>query len=303
MRPLVSCIITTHKRPVEILKRSILSVINQTYNNLEIIIVNDYPEDYDLQISISKMINSFKDKRISYIVHEKNSGAPKARNTGINHSKGEYVAFLDDDDEWLPDKIDKQLKLFDDDQVGLVYCEHYRVEKNRTIRIVPHDYCKDARNKIFIYNFIGGTSFPLMRKKAIIEAGMFDINCKSSQDTDMWIRIIEKYKIKYCKEPLVKYHVSEEAISTDITKIKDGYLYQLEKYRDIYDSDKQLYIKKLNMIAVALFVHGSRKEGMKYWKKAIFMKVTSINNLLFIKKLGGYSLLVIKRNLSKVKVF
>ncbi|MFL0493513.1 glycosyltransferase family 2 protein [Priestia megaterium] len=297
MKPLVSCIITTYKRPIKVLKRAITSIISQTYSNIEIIVVNDYPKDSQLVKSISDMISSIQDKRISYIVHEQNLGGCAARNTGVLASNGEYIAFLDDDDEWMPQKIERQLNLFDNNQVGLVYCQYFRVEKNRTIKIVPRDFCKEALKEIYCYNFIGGNSFPLIRKTAILEAGLFDVNLKSSQDTDMWIRILEKnYKIRYCKESLVKYYISEEAISTDINKIKEGYLYLLKKYKHVYESDKQLYIKKLNMIAVALFVHGAKGDGLKYWRKALMTQTLSINNLLFAKKLCGYLVMNLRRN-------
>ncbi|WP_368895321.1 glycosyltransferase family 2 protein [Priestia megaterium] len=296
MKPLVSCIITTYKRPLKTLKRAIDSILNQTYDNIEVILVNDYPDNKTLVKEIETFLTSLENRNISHIVHEKNLGACAARNTGITASKGEFIAFLDDDDEWLPTKIEKQLSLMIDDEIGLVYCQYFRMEKNHIIKISPRDLCENATKEIYTYNFIGGNSFPLLRKKAVLDAGLFDENLQSSQDTDMWIRIIENdYKIRYLKEPLVNYYVSDEAISTNVDKIKSGYTYLLNKYSHIYENDLNLHIRKLNMIGVALFVHGSKSEGLRYWKKAMGIKLNNINNLLFIKKMCGYILMEMKK--------
>ena len=123
--PLISCIITTYNRPIEVLKRAIDSVINQTYSNIELLVVNDYPENIELSNNIYKLIKSYNNKSIKYIVLEKNSGACFARNRGANESKGEFLAFLDDDDEWLPNKLNDQKKLFNHDMIGIVDCDNY----------------------------------------------------------------------------------------------------------------------------------------------------------------------------------
>ena len=106
---LVSVIITTYKRPTDILKRAIMSAIGQTYKNIEIIIVNDCPEQKELSKEIKKMISTIHDNRIKYIELDKNQGACIARNIGIKNSNGYYIALLDDDDEWVKEKIELQI--------------------------------------------------------------------------------------------------------------------------------------------------------------------------------------------------
>ena len=104
--PVVSAIITTFER-VELLKRALQSVLSQSYTQLEILVVDDASSNNDA----SSMINDLNDDRIRLIKHEANKGVSAARNTGIKNARGEYVAFLDDDDIWLQDKIEQQLEV------------------------------------------------------------------------------------------------------------------------------------------------------------------------------------------------
>lgn len=118
---MISIIITTYKREVGILQRAIKSVLAQTYKELELIVVDDSPATYAHREAIRKYVTSISEIPTLYIQHERNMGACIARNTGIDNSSGEYICFLDDDDEWLPQKLEKQLQMFRED-VGLVYC-------------------------------------------------------------------------------------------------------------------------------------------------------------------------------------
>ena len=106
--PTVSIIIPTYNR-AHLIGRAIQSVLNQTYQNFEIIVVDDGSTD-----NTEEMIKEFQkhDKRIKYIRHEKNRGGAAARNTGIKVARGEYIAFQDSDDEWLPEKLEKQMDVF-----------------------------------------------------------------------------------------------------------------------------------------------------------------------------------------------
>lgn len=116
-RPTVSVILPTYNR-AHLLERAIQSVLDQTYPDFEIIVVDDASIDNTVNI-IKGIIN----ERIRYIRHEKNKGAAAARNTGIKLAKGKYIAFQDSDDEWLRDKLEKQIKIFEtvSPEVGVVY--------------------------------------------------------------------------------------------------------------------------------------------------------------------------------------
>ena len=102
----VSVIITTYNR-AHLVGKAIKSVLNQTFQDFELIVVDDGSTD-----NTEEVINSFNDTRIRYIRHKINKGGNAARNTGLRNSKGEYIAFLDSDDEWLPEKLERQLEVF-----------------------------------------------------------------------------------------------------------------------------------------------------------------------------------------------
>src|SRR5207237_7043535 len=115
--PKVSVIIPTHNRS-GFLRLAVLSVLKQTFPDFELVIVDDASGD-----DTPAVVKRFEDPRIRYIRHERNLRIAAARNTGISNSTGEYVAFLDDDDEWLPSKLQKQVSALDHSAstVGAVY--------------------------------------------------------------------------------------------------------------------------------------------------------------------------------------
>ena len=135
---MISCVITTYKREPEVLKKAVDSILSQSYKDIEIIVVNDAPEDSELSNRLYKMLSEY-DFPINYIVHESNKGACEARNTGIKNSNGEYIAFLDDDDEWEKEKLEKQLKKILSDHSALVYCDYYYIDKNGKMNIRKSD--------------------------------------------------------------------------------------------------------------------------------------------------------------------
>ena len=120
---LVSAIITTYKRAPQIVERAVRSVVEQTYQNLEIIVVDDSPPEYPYRDDIRKITEKYRDKReIRYLRHEQNKGACAPRNTGIKDAKGLFVCFLDDDDEYAASKVEKQVRLLSgSDYAGLIY--------------------------------------------------------------------------------------------------------------------------------------------------------------------------------------
>ena len=114
--PKVSVIIPTYNR-AHLVGRAIRSVLNQTYQDFEIIVVDDGSTD-----NTEEVVKSFNDPRIRYIRHEKNRGGSAACNTGIRAARGEYIAFQDSDDEWLPEKLEKQMQVFENTPTGVGGC-------------------------------------------------------------------------------------------------------------------------------------------------------------------------------------
>ncbi|WP_404427716.1 glycosyltransferase [Ureibacillus chungkukjangi] len=285
---MISCIITTYNRPVSILKRAIHSIKEQTYKDIEIIIVNDYPQDYILEIAIKNLINEYRDLNIAYISHEYNKGACAARNTGIDIAAGEFIAFLDDDDEWLPGKLETQIKYFTSNDIGLVYCDNYIISKSGKSlhKNVPKTSEESKLKNLLLANFIGSTSFPLLSKTAVLESGKFDEKLKSAQDLDLWIRIAERFECVYCELPLVNYYIMNESITTNVQHKIEGYEYFLKKYNRYFENNINFYNKKLNTIAGELLMSGVYDKSLFFYKQALQKKWNSIYNIYFPLRSG-----------------
>ena len=271
---LVSVIITTYKRPPQMVNRAIQSVINQTYRNLEIIIIDDSPDNFRERTAVEKMILSIreKDKRIKYIKHDKNKGACIARNTGIKNSNGNFIAFLDDDDEWLPTKLEKQLRLFKDPEVGLVYCSSFTInETSKSKKVRKGKFYKGfVFDQLLKGNFIGSTSFPLIRRECFNYCGMFDSNLKSSQDYDLWLRIAKRYKVDYVEEPLVNYYIHGNArITTDPLSKIQGIITINEKYKEYFNLYPYSKSRRLMSLIPHYLKVGEKVKAKKIYYEAV----------------------------------
>lgn len=282
MEELVSAIITTHKRPADIVKRAVLSVINQNYKNIEIIVVDDSPKEFIEREDVKRAVLSLS-KEIKYIQHEKTYGACAARNSGTAVSSGTYIAFLDDDDEWLPEKIEEEIKVMRED-VALVYCKSFSVYdgdySKKRIREAPQ-YRGFVFDKMLESNFIGSTSFPLIRKQCLLDVGGFDTNMKSAQDYDLWTRISKKYKIDFVEKPLVYYHYHTIG---QITKKPNNAIAGLERYweknKDEILKNRHAYYCRCMEIAPYYARIGNRTKAVSVWISAVFKEPKKMLNSL-----------------------
>lgn len=202
MQPLVSVIIPSYNM-ARYVGEAIESVLAQTYKNYELIVVDDGSTDNTAEV-VKKYL---KPQAVSYI-HKENKGISVARNTGIKASRGEFIAFLDADDIWLPEKLEHQIKFMDSDKVGIVGCGAYII--NEKGEIFDNFIKKTYPNRSLLLgvlnmkNVVSGGSEALARKKCFDVVGIFDENLKSSEDWDMWLRIAYHYDIVFVEKPLVK---------------------------------------------------------------------------------------------------
>jgi len=204
----ISIIIPTYNQ-AEYLQEAVDSVLNQTYKNIEIIIIDDGSTDNTL-----KVVNSFNDNKIIFI-QQRNKGASSARNTGIKEANGEYIAFLDSDDLWLKDKLRKQIDFMRENQkVGLLGTGCFQViDTNKMIykKIFPH------KNEILQKDLIKYNPFiqssVMVRKNVFNDIGLYDEKFKESEDYDLWLRIAQKYKIANLKQALVTKKYSKAGLS------------------------------------------------------------------------------------------
>lgn len=200
---LVSVIIPTHNR-ADLVVRSIRSVLAQTYRNLECIVVDDASTD-----STPDAVQAIQDPRLIYLRHEQSKHASATRNTGIAAATGEYIAFLDDDDEWLPEKLEKQVALLRTlpAKVGMVYCwmDYYDNEtfvstRRPTLRGSIFDQVLDEQR-------IGNCSTLLVRRAVIATVRGFDERLPRGNDGDFIRRVCLTYQVDVVLQALVKCYV------------------------------------------------------------------------------------------------
>ncbi len=187
----VSVIIPTYNR-AHLISRSIDSVFQQTFKDYEIIVIDDGSRD-----KTKEMLWERYGDRLVYIGKEKNEGLSAARNAGIKVARGKYLALLDDDDEWLPEKLEMQIALMDAaSSPGLVYCNGFNVnEKGEVISEIKGGARGTALDALLSFNCLGPPSSVLLQKDVLEKTGCFDENLRALEDWDLWIRVAQLYEI------------------------------------------------------------------------------------------------------------
>ena len=200
---LVSVIIPSHNRSL-LLKRAIQSVLKQTYSELECIVIDDASID-----DTDKVINSFNDERLRYYYNTENKGPSAARNIGIKRSEGDLIAFLDDDDEWMLTKLEKQVSLIHrlPKSFGLIYCWMDYIDNQGEVIHKHHPKLRgDVFSKVLDAQRIGGCPTLLVKKEVCEDVCGFDENLPRGNDGDFIRRICLRYKVDYIPEVLVKVY-------------------------------------------------------------------------------------------------
>lgn len=204
------------------LSECLSSVINQTYKNLEIIVIDDYSSDNSIEI-----IESFKDSRIKLIKHSENMGAAKTRNDGIESATGDFICFLDSDDYWKLKKIEKQLRFIK--EKAFIYSEYMYLKGNRThIARVPRSLTYEQLLK----NSAIFTSTVMINMKYVNKEDIYMPNIRMGQDYGAWYKILKKVGTAYgMDEVLSIYRVGNKSLSSNKLKaIKRTWnLYKMEK--------------------------------------------------------------------------
>lgn len=269
---MVSVVIPTYERASEIVLRAVESVKKQTYTDWELFVVDDNKDINPYSDPIREMLEAQNDARIHYLRMEKNSGACAARNKGILESKGEFVAFLDDDDEWYPEKLEKQIKKFVDPEIGFVYCGFFMFhEKKGTGKSSWIRFTKgNVYTRLLKGNFMGATSGVVIRKRCFEKCGYFRDDMPSSQDYEMWIRLSKEYQVDSVAEDLVKYHIHEgDSITKSLNRRIEGYRKVLDSYYDDIIKDKEIHSFQLYNLGKFLILNSQYKEGLQLLWKAI----------------------------------
>jgi len=224
--PLVSVIIATYNR-APIISQSIESVLAQTFKDYEIIVVDDGSSDGTKQL----MRERFAGKLV-YIRKEVNGGLSAARNTGVKAARGRYVAILDDDDLWLPEKLKMQVGLIEEQpSLGLVYCNSLTINEHDEVKGEIKGSKRGALfDELLSSNCLGPPSGVLVPKTVLAQVGYFDENLSALEDWDLWIRVSQLYDIDFVDMPLLRYRVHGDNMSKDVTNMQRSTFTVLDKY-------------------------------------------------------------------------
>jgi len=243
-QPRVSVIIPAYDSAAYI-PDAIGSVLGQTYQDFEIIVVDDGSRDGTRELVESR----YPEAQFIRIEH---GGAARARNVGIRNAGGEFVAFLDADDVWLPRKLEKQMTHFDrDPDVAMIFTENNYYD-DRGVIDYSHKFDKRVLMRgcvpanILLYSYVT-TPTVIVRKKVFDDVGFFDEGLTIAEDDNLWIRISSKYKIHLIEEILVSVRRNHGSLTSDIVAVIRGVEKNIELLRDKYkcfDESMQPIINK-----------------------------------------------------------
>jgi glycosyltransferase involved in cell wall biosynthesis len=211
MMPAVSVVVPTYDRP-ERLGHAIASALGQTAGDLEVVVVDDgSPGDV-----VHEIVRNQDDARLRYVRQPSRRGVAAARNEGVKRATAPYIAFLDDDDEWTPQKLEVQTAMIrrSPPEVGGIYTARFTVDEQRhraTITRFRNECLATGKNPIT-------TSSLLIKRHCLDMVGPFDETLELVEDYDLWIRVASRFRFEYVDEPLVRYHVHPHGISQDAVR-------------------------------------------------------------------------------------
>ncbi len=236
--PLVSVIIPTFNRPQQ-LQRAVESVLSQTYANVEIIVVNDAGED------VAGVLAAVPHpEKIVSVRHGVNRDRAAARNSGLKLARGKYIAYLDDDDRFLPEHLQTLVEFLETHDYRVAYSDAWRVHEERrgdvyveTTRDVPYSYEFDA-TRLLISNYVPVLSV-VHERACLDEVGLFDEQLTSHEDWDLWIRLSRRFPFAHLKKVTAEFTWRTDGSSTTSRKKSDfarTAAIIFEKYRAISDA-------------------------------------------------------------------
>ena len=209
----VSIVVPTYNR-ASLLPRCIQSVLEQTYCDFELIIVDDGSTD-----NTASIVSQFNDPRILYLQQKENMGAQRARNIGIKAAQSELIAFQESDDEWFPENLEKKVDLMRraPQNIGVIYSQFYKIHKGgEKVLWPPKNIRKLSGNlleELSRGNFITDQA-AVVRKTVFSDVGLFDESLPGMQEWDMWLRVAQKYDFLFIKEPLLITYYTDNSITS-----------------------------------------------------------------------------------------
>lgn len=248
----ITVIIPTYNR-ARTLDRAINSVLNQSYSNIEVIVIDDNSKD-----NTTEIIQHISDKRLKYIKLNENKGACFARNLGIENSTGEYIAFQDSDDEWYRDKLEIQLKFLKEGSYNLVGCSMNQIYDNGKVKSFPNIDIESINIKEYIlFGNIFSTQTILGKKECFVK-NQFDNSMPRFQDWELMIRMCRTYKVGFMQDKLVDAYIQKDSISRNNTKAVEALNIIREKYANT-DNLKSFYLRNMAIYSINNNIENAQK--------------------------------------------
>ena len=224
------------------ISRAIKSVLLQTYSEIEIIVVDDNNPQTEERMCTEQAMKEFTEvPNVKYIKHDRNKNGSAARNTGWRIAHGEYITYLDDDDEISPNKIKAQVECLEalDESWGACYTSYHILMKNGSVQHSATTQSGDVYLRALMRTFyMGSGSNVLLRKKVVDEIGGYDESFRRNQDIEFMARAFEHYKVAYVSEDLLTIHYEIRAVKRTFDFVDGVTLFYLDKFKG--------HISKLN---------------------------------------------------------
>jgi glycosyltransferase involved in cell wall biosynthesis len=279
------------------LVRAIRSVLNQSYKNIEIIVVDDNHGEDSFRLATKQKIEEFN-HRLKYIAHDENKGVVQARNTGIFKAKGEYIAFLDDDDEWLTDKIEQQVGLFNvlPDNYGLVYCGYRVINEGGLMQIIKPKFRGDL-SQVLGLNHIGSPSVVLCKKEYVKLVGGFDDRIVYREDLDFFYRLSRICHFDFVKDPLINYYLHEGSKSKNNHLRLEGMISFLNLYSEDLKGNRIRWSEIMERLAELHILNNQQLKSLKAFFEAFLYRPLRVQILgkLLLSFLGTAAYIKIRR--------
>lgn len=268
MNKIVSVIIPTHSGHDTIVK-TLESVLNQSYTNLEIIICDDNGENTQNQLLTQKAVEPLlkKDKRIKYIISKENKNGSSARNIAMRASHGEYISFLDDDDEYMRECIQKEVETFErlDDEYGIVFVSFLQTYDGRKDIIFKSDFKGDVIQDFLLGKIESPSSIISIRREVIKKVGYWDESFFRHQDWEYIIRILDKYKAYGITDVLVKRKIVFRHNAKKPELYEKNRLHFLNKMKKYIEKQPKEIVKRI-------YSRHYYEIGKEYFKAHRFLK-------------------------------
>lgn len=267
-RELVSVVIPTFNRAFT-LKRTLESVLCQSYRQFEIVVVDDGSTDKTEEIA-----QRVADSRLRWVRHDKNLGAAAARNTGIKAARGNWVAFLDSDDEWLPTKLEAQLRAMEKEgeETAGICCGYFLHQDSQDpVEKIPHRPASWHKHLLLGCDLGPGTTL-LVRKKAFDEIGLMDEAYARFEDWEWLLRFVKRYDLAVVPRPLARVYrtrnVSAQTVENAAKRIVKAYQIEARKYGGSFE--RRFLASRWFHLSWIFFSQGDALKGFHYLAKGLW---------------------------------